>query len=172
MSATKEFERLLDDFARLMSSAIRRVCGDRHRGLIPDIEQEVRLALWKRLQGGERIQYPASYLYKVALTTALSFVRRIGVSVPLERVLPAETPGASTLGALLPVERATLLREALSKLAIEDARAVRAHLAGFSHVEVARIFGWTESVARHRVYRSVGALSKKLERPRKGISRA
>ena len=39
---------------------------------------------------------------------------------------------------------------------------MRAYLAGFNHREVARLFGWTESVARHRIYRSIDELKTKL----------
>jgi hypothetical protein len=32
------------------------------------------------------------------------------------------------------------------------------HLSGFNHVEVAALHGWTESVARHRIYRGLRSL--------------
>jgi hypothetical protein len=67
---------LIDDNARLLAAAVRRVCRQRFRDLAPDAEQEVRLALWKRVQAGADIQHPASYVYKVALTTSLAVIRR------------------------------------------------------------------------------------------------
>jgi RNA polymerase sigma factor (sigma-70 family) len=161
-SRAEEFEDLVDRHTRLMASAIRRVCGRRHRALIPDVEQELRLALWKRLGGGgKEIRHPASYLYKMALTTALAIVRKqpLVVSpgdedVGMERF---EEPASPELG-LLPAERRRLLAELLDQLDRDEAEALRAYLAGFNHVEVAELFGWSESVARHRIYRSIERL--------------
>lgn len=162
----EEFERLVREHARVMSAAIRRVCGRRHGTLIPDVEQEVRLALWKRLQGGNEIRHPASYLYKVALTTALAVLRGRRNEQPLsemdEHTTSERAASSASSDGLLPAERAQLLEEALDQLDPEREQAMRAYLAGFNHREVARLFGWTESVARHRIYRSIEELRSKL----------
>ena len=159
------FEALLRGYSRLVSSAIRRVCARRWQALIPDVEQEVYAALWKRLGNGKDIDHPASYIYKVALTTALSVVRKHGPETsPIEA--EAERPHAGSpdgLSGLLPAERTRLLSEALERLSPDEALAVRAHLAGFSHVEVARLYGWTESVARHRIYRAIDGLKQEMK---------
>jgi RNA polymerase sigma factor (sigma-70 family) len=142
-----------------MSKAVRRVCGQRHRELIPDVEQEIRLALWKRIQSGKNLDHPVSYLYKVALTTALALLRRQEpeetVANP-EEAVPAR--GAPAHGALLPQERSLLVEQLLGSLPDEESQALRAYLAGFNHVEVAQLFGWTNSVARHRIYRALETL--------------
>jgi RNA polymerase sigma factor (sigma-70 family) len=153
------FTSLIDSHARVIASAIRRVCSRRHRSLIPDVEQEVRTALWKRLQGGKEIEHPVSYLYKVALTAALAVVRRQDREEP---ALPPDTEPAGVTSAsysgLLPAEQSCLLAEALERLPSEESRAIRAYLAGFNHVEVAALYGWTSSVARHRIYRGLESL--------------
>ncbi len=151
----QQFEDLLRGHARLMAAAIRRVCGRHHQALAPDIEQEVYLALWKRLGSGNEIAHPTSYLYKMALTTALAMVRKHDP----QRVAVAPAPD-SVEGAdgLLPAERRRLLTEVLAQVAPEEARALRAYLAGFNHSEIAELFGWSESVARHRIYRAIGRL--------------
>jgi RNA polymerase sigma-70 factor (ECF subfamily) len=157
--SAEEFERLVEKYSRVMSGAIRRVCG-RRRSLIPDVEQEVRLALWKHLERGKTIEHPVSYLHKMALTTALAVLRREPseeAGVEVERV----DPGASAPdgpGRLLPAEKAALLEQVLGRLPKEEARALRAYLAGFNHQEVAALFGWTEATARHRIYRGLEAL--------------
>jgi RNA polymerase sigma factor (sigma-70 family) len=159
------FEALLTDYSRLIASAIRRVCARRWQSLVPDVEQEVYAALWKRLGGGKDIDHPSSYVYKVALTTALAVVRKHGPeTTPIETAPEASPAGpANGFRGLLPAERARLLSEALERLAPDEQRAVRAHLAGFSHVEVARLYGWTESVARHRIYRAIDSLKEEMK---------
>jgi DNA-directed RNA polymerase specialized sigma24 family protein len=167
------FQQLLRSHARLMAGAIRKVCGRRHQALVPDVEQEVYLALWKRLgesagrPGGKEIEHPVSYLYKTALTTAAAMVRKLapagaepaydgelaGLAAPEEG-----GDGGGGIGGLSGPERRRLLAELLGRLPEDQARALKAHLAGFNHEEVARFYGWTESVARHRIYRAIDAL--------------
>lgn len=169
------FQQLLRSHARLMAGAIRKVCGRRHHALVPDVEQEVYLALWKRLgqsaNAGKEIEHPVSYLYKTALTTAAAMVRKLAPAgaeevrddeVELEG-LPAPGSGAlDGLGGLSAAERERLLAELLARLPDEQARALRAYLAGFNHAEVAGLYGWTESVARHRIYRAIETLKAEM----------
>src|SRR5262249_23027255 len=133
--------------------------------LAPDIQQEVYVALWNRLGSGKEIAHPASYVYKVALTTALAVVRKHLPAEPLGDAEEAQAASgaASPFAGLLPAERARLLGEVLELLPADQARAVRAHLAGFSHGEVASLFGWSESVARHRIYRGIEALKERMK---------
>jgi RNA polymerase sigma factor (sigma-70 family) len=162
----QDLEALLRRHARSMASAIRRVCGRRHRDLVPDVEQEVFLALWKRFgserrsepASGKGIEHPVSYLYRVALLTALAVVRRQGGgTVSLDDAGVAE-PAASPAGGLEPAMSSAVIAEVLSRLEPDEARALRAYLAGFNHAEVARLYGWSEAVARHRIYRTLERL--------------
>jgi RNA polymerase sigma factor (sigma-70 family) len=154
----RAYHELVDEHARLMSSAIRRVCSD--RGLIPDIEQEVRLALWRRVQDGKGIEYPASYVYKVALTTAATLMRRNSRhGVPVDAAtLEARAAGPESAAGLSAAERKLMLEQMLAELPREEERALRAYLSGFNHTEVAELFAWTESTARHRIYRTLDKL--------------
>jgi len=159
-SPADDFEKLIDQHARLMAGAIRRVCGRRHQSLIPDIEQEVRLALWKQVGGGKTIDHPVSYIYKTALTTALAVLRRCAPRA--ETSAPGRIESAAPIPArenLTPQESRRLLTEVLEALAPDQARALKAWLAGFNHKEVARMYGWSESVARHNIYRGLKAAS-------------
>lgn len=168
-----EFERLLRRYSRLMSAAVRRVCGRRHRELVPDAEQEVYLALWKRLGNGKEIAFPTSYLYRMALTTALAMVRKHEKEPAADGVdelaQPVPAPGASD--GLEPAERRRLISELLARAEPDEARALRAYLAGFSHLEVAELYGWSESVARHRIYRTLERLKREATAAKGGEER-
>ena len=160
-SRHEQFAALVDNYSRVVSAAIRRVCAQRFRSLIPDVQQEVYTALWKRLESGKEIEHPSSYLYKVALTTALAVVRKHGPELgSVETRVATDEPA---FGDLFPAERKRLLSEVLCQLPAEMSRAVRAHLAGFSHTEVASLYGWTASVARHRIYRGIETLRQKMK---------
>ncbi len=161
MPGDPHFEELLARHAKVVGAAIRRVCKGRHAELAEDAEQELRIALWKRMRGGKEIEHPVSYLYKAALTTALAVLRRQRpqeVDVPVEVEETAAAPAASGARGLLPAEEARLLAQLLERLPDEQSRALRAYLAGFNHGEVAQLYGWTDSVARHRIYRGMDAL--------------
>ena len=165
-SARERFEELVGEHSRVMAAAIRRVCGRRHQVLTPDVEQEVHLALWKRLQTGKEITYPVSYLYKMALTTALAAIRKIEREVQLFPDEAGEAPKPVPSGAdeLHPVERKRLLQQTLARLEADQARALRAYLAGYNHREVAALYGWSESVARHKIYRGIDRLKARMRK--------
>ena len=156
--STQEFDALVSRFSGVMATAIRRVCGRRHRALIQDVEQEVHLALWKRLQSGKKIDHPVSYLYKVALTTALAVLQKQAPQeIPVDmQALESRTPQPRS--GLEPPERTRLLAQMLQRLPADQSRALKAYLAGFNHKEVAALYGWSESVARHRIYRGMNVL--------------
>ena len=131
MAPAADYETLVHKHARVMSSAIRRVLGHRHEMLVPDVEQEVRLALWKRLQTGKKIDYPVSYIYKAALTTALGVMKRLAPeAAPLDEGSMAEVQAGPYERSrdLLPAERARLLEQMLEKLPTDQPIRLRFHL--------------------------------------------
>jgi RNA polymerase sigma factor (sigma-70 family) len=159
-SSQEAFLAFTQPYRGLIVSAIQRVCGATAHDLLPDVEQEVYLALWQRWTEGSRIDYPVSYLYTVALRTALKVMRAYGapdIEGSTTQTCQPAAPGL-TVGDLSSAERACLLAELLDQLPTEQARAVRAYLAGFSHTETATLYGWSAAVARHRIYRGVHAL--------------
>ncbi len=161
-----EFERLVREHAALLAAVVRRVCGRRHGALVPDVEQEVRLALWKRLDGrsGNEIQHPSSYLYRVALATSLAVIRRYRPEREELTADPADGPtvGAELANGLLPAERTRLVDELMQTLEPDAARAIRGYLTGLNHEELADLYGWTPSIARHLVYRTLERLRQRL----------
>jgi DNA-directed RNA polymerase specialized sigma24 family protein len=159
-SPQEEFLAFIQPYKGLIASAIRRGCGAEYPCLCLDVEQEVHLVLWQRWQDGLRLDYPVSYLYKVALRTALAVLRTN--ATPALEMPTAETRPHAAQGTLIeelsPAERTCLLTALLDQLPLEQARAVRAYLAGFTATEVAHLYGWSPSVARHRIYRGLRSL--------------
>lgn len=152
-----EFERLIDKYSKVIGAAVRRVCLQRFEALIPDVTQEIHIALWKVLETGKKIENPSSYIYKVSLTTGLAMVERAKKQWIIARNLQQESSTAE-VGDRSLADRARLIEELLARLQPDESRALRAYLAGYNHVEIAKLFGWTESVARHKVYRSIDQL--------------
>jgi RNA polymerase sigma factor (sigma-70 family) len=155
----KAFLAFIQSYARLISRAIRQACGQKYPTLQVDIEQEVYLKLWEAWTYNRCIDYPVSYLYKVALRTALAVLRTY---TSTEFVDDAEvisvTNRARSKESTSTAEHAMILNEYLDQLSGEQARAIRAHLAGFTQREIAGLYGWSVSVTRHRIYRGLQAL--------------
>lgn len=153
------FLAFMQPYARIIKHTIWRVCGERYPALQADIEQEVYLTLWAQWTNERCIDAPISYMYKVALRAALAMLRSYSAVELVDHV----EGGSATCrdqpeDDALTTERAMVLREFLDQLSVEQARAVRAHLAGFTQQEIANLYGWSVSVARHRIYRGLQAL--------------
>jgi RNA polymerase sigma factor (sigma-70 family) len=167
----KQFEALVAGFGRLVAHAVRRVAGGAAANDLADIEQDVLLALWKRVGAEQDIAHPASYVYKAAIREAVRTVARVRrrAEVPLPEA-EATAPRLEADGERLVAERERreALRVALAALTPDRARAVRAHLAGWSVDEVMRLHGWSYQRARNLIARGMADL--RLELRSRGMS--
>jgi RNA polymerase sigma factor (sigma-70 family) len=163
MQSDDELERLVTRYASLIDAAIRRVCARHYNYVVPDVRQEVHLAIWRQLEAGNKPVREASYIYKVALTTALREVRRIqrerdtaaAKGLVDEQMHVAIDPDGD-------LERAEQLDFALGALEGRQRQAVKAYLAGFNHGEIADLLGISPAQARHAVYRGIERIHRAL----------
>ena len=160
LASNDELEDLVGKYSKLIASAIRRVCARRYQYVAEDVQQEVYVAIWQQLRAGKKIDYPASYIYKVALTTALRMVRRQvrerDVAIEAEVLKEQATSLADNVEVELDKKRR--LEAAISQLPEQTSRALRAYLLGFNHEEVADLLGISPSTARHTIYRGIASL--------------
>ena len=161
------FEALLEKYGDLLRHAIARVCPRRLGLQFDDIEQEARLRLWKAMQGETEIESPASYLYRIALTTTIDAVRRATArreeQLQYENESSRATDAAQSPEAL--AESRVLLGKveaAMNRLSSDRRRAVGLHLRGFTPQEIAGLLSWSESKARSLVYRGLADLRERL----------
>lgn len=167
----QRFETLVTGFGRLVAHAVRRVAGAAAANDLQDIEQEVLLALWKRVSTEQDIAHPASYVYRAAIREAVRAVGRVRRRA--EEALPVIEASAS--GQVSDGERRVQEREqraallaALARLQPDRARAVRAHLGGWSVDDVMRMYGWPYQRARNLIARGMADL--RLELRSRGLS--
>ena len=163
------FEQLLDRYAVLLRTIIARQCP-RDLGIqVGDIEQEARLRLWRALEREKNLSDPASYIYRIAVSTTIDAVRR--VLARREEQLPMQEEHDDTPArefAASPDQAPDALaerREVMAKIAAAVAglpenrrRAVELHLQGLTIPEIAELLGWSEAKARNLVYRGVDDL--------------
>lgn len=161
----RQFEALVAGFGRLVAHAVRQVAGGAAANDLDDIEQDVLLALWKRVGAEQDIESPASYVYKAAIREAVRAVARVRRRA--EDPLPeaeARAPRVAPAGEQLVAdrERRDALRAALAALPPDRARAVRAHLAGWSVDELMRLHGWSYQRTRNLIARGMADVRRAL----------
>jgi RNA polymerase sigma factor (sigma-70 family) len=157
----RRFEALVSGFGRLVAHAVRRVAGTAAANDLADIEQDVLLSLWKQVSAEQDIAHPASYVYRAAIREAVRAVARVRrrAEDPLpesEAAAPQLAPDAERRVA--DREQREALRAALAALPPDRARAVRAHLAGWSVDEVMQMYGWSYQRARNLIARGMADL--------------
>ncbi len=158
-------------YGRLVAHAVRRVTGRSGANDQADIEQEVMLALWRRLAAEQPIAHPSSYLYRAAIREAVRAVTRWHrrAEQPLDD-LPAEVVRVDAEGerAVEQRQQAERLHAVIDRLPPDRARAVRGHLAGLDVAEMMDLYEWSYQRARNLVARGIAdvkAAMKESDRP-------
>jgi RNA polymerase sigma-70 factor (ECF subfamily) len=133
-----------------------------------DLVQDVRVRLWRAVEGERMESIPASYLYRAAASAALDIIRRRRSS----REEPVDDVGSAdphlTDGALRPDQAAQLsdlavqIERALETLPPSRRPVVRMYLAGYRSTEIGELMGWTEAKARNLLYRGLADLRERL----------
>lgn len=128
-----------------------------------DIEQDVMVKLARMARDGKNLDHPASYLWRVATTTALDCLEAKGRAVSLEAYLEKAGPGGMPEGLLVAsaqgeVEGRRHLESLLAGLPRRRSIVLKLHLAGLDLEETAAYLGWTQAMVRHLLYRGLKQL--------------
>src|SRR6185295_17022168 len=163
---------LLQRYGAFLRRTIATVCP-RELGLsCEDIEQEARIALWTALKREREIQFPGSYIYRVAVSAAIRAIRR--AKARREEPLPEEgeasapthvlrsSPDASPHTLAEGQELKRQIEVALAELSENRRLAVRLHLQGLTTLEIGQLRGWSEPKARNLVHRGLKDLRQSL----------
>lgn len=162
-------EKLLREHGHVLRAAIRRICTRASGVAMEDVEQEARMRLWRALARERKIDNPASYMYRVAATSAIDAMRRRkaereepweqdegdGKGGPARTIAAGDPSPERTAAARDLVEH---VEGALARLSESRALAVRLHLQGLGSQEIATALGWTEPRARNLVHRGLKEL--------------
>jgi RNA polymerase sigma-70 factor (ECF subfamily) len=159
-------ERLLRDFGALVRNLVQRHCPP-HAGVeADDVEQEVRIRLWRALTRDRFEAAHASYIQKVVVSAVVDALRRARVRAM--EPLPDEASGVQATALHDPgigperragaLERAALLGRCLATLPERRRAAVELHLQGFTHGEIAGLVGISDEAVRKLVSRGLDEL--------------
>lgn len=156
--AAQRLEGLINQYGALIRSVAARMLGRRGAGARDDVEQEVIVALWKRLRNPEPIDYPAAYVCQAARREAIRVLKREAARLEQVESAAVDAPAPETEGpgaALAGREARERLNGAIERLGPERQKAVRAHLMGFEVKEIMEMYGWTYNKARNLIARGV-----------------
>lgn len=156
----------------------------RRKGLrgaeLDELEQDVRVRLWRSLEEGERIERASSsYVYRAAMSAAVDLIRRRRdrLEDPIEADDEPGTP-------VHPIARGRpdtefeqrelgeSIDRAVNELAEPRDVIVRLYLSGYDRSEIADMFGWTEPKVRNLLYRGLADLRTALAHEEMGRRRA
>jgi RNA polymerase sigma-70 factor (ECF subfamily) len=171
-AVSSELETLVATYQKVIRDAVVQVCP-RDLGLqVDEIEQDVRIRLWRALQSETDIRDRASYIYKVALTATIDAIRRVKArreepfdpsGVEKDAVIEPIAPPVDAPDRLLERRRLfTKVSAALARLAPDRRRAAALHLEGLTRAEIASLLDWTETRTRNLVHRGLTDLRKLL----------
>ena len=170
------FNAIIEEYGKLLRSAIIRCCP-RDLGIqFDDIEQEARLRLWRALESEREIHDLASYIYRIAATTTIDAVRRVKAKREGQlRLTEDEEDGDPDFRTLAAdpghapdriAERQQIIqkvRDAIARLPDDRQRAVSLYLEGLTSQEIADLMGWSEARARNLTYRGLKTLRDDLK---------
>ncbi|HEU4560835.1 MAG TPA: RNA polymerase sigma factor [Longimicrobium sp.] len=132
-------------------AALRRIArayGGAH-GEEDDLHQEILLQLWRGLPSFRGDAAPGTWLYRVALNTALTWRRRAARRARGDAARP-ERPAVSA-GA--PRSEAAILAEFLESLTPVDRSVLLLHMEGLAYADIAQVTGLSAGAVGVRLHR-------------------
>ncbi|MDJ0656846.1 MAG: sigma-70 family RNA polymerase sigma factor [Xanthomonadales bacterium] len=140
---------------------------------LEDLEQDVRLRLWKALSSETRINHAGSYLRRVVNSALIDAVRRAQARESSRRASnigekqdadPAALTQDNPEKAAKRDELSATIQSVLDSLSAGRRRAVTLRLHGLAVNEIGALCGWKESKARNLVYRGLEQLRTELNK--------
>ncbi len=158
--ADPELERLLIQFGSQVKALVANHCRAEQGVDADDVEQEVRIRLWKALERDRSASFTASYIQRVVISTVIDAVRRAvarpadslsdeAVALAAER--QSDTPRPDVHAA--DVVEVDGVMACIAALPIRRQRAVELDLLGFAQEEIGQMMGVSAESARKLISR-------------------
>jgi RNA polymerase sigma-70 factor (ECF subfamily) len=133
-----------------------------------DVEQEVRIRLWKALERDPNADFPASYIQKVVATVLVDALRRAQARPAQALPEPGDgqadllDPGVRPDRAASEAQQLAQLESCLAALSPRRRRPLQFYLQGYALQELADLNGLTLDAARKLVYRGLEEVKQRL----------
>jgi RNA polymerase sigma-70 factor (ECF subfamily) len=117
-----------------------------------DLLQEMLLQVWRSLPGFDERAKPGTWIYRVALNTAITFLRKRARSVPVD-ALPDVPDAGCEAREFRQVEHAEVLERAIATLSSVEKAALLLHFEERSYLEIGEILGISEKAVSVKLVR-------------------
>ena len=156
-----ERERLFMDLFRQNKSRVQRLCFAylNSNSDIDDLFQEIMTNLWNALPTFRGDSHPNTWLYRIAVNTALLYRRKRRPSEPLPEITD---PCPSTHQHLEDAERLAALRRTIASLPDQDRLIITLLLESLSYREIAEVTGLTVNHVGVKISRIKQALEHRM----------
>jgi RNA polymerase sigma-70 factor (ECF subfamily) len=151
-----ERERMFEELFQRHKAPIQRLCFAwlNSAGEVEDLFQEIMSHVWHALPGFRGEAKASTWLYRIAVNTALLYRRKWRRGEPLPDVLPdVADPSAGAHQDLEDRERLDALRRAIAVLPDQERLVITLLLEGLSYREIAEVTGLTVNYVGVKVSR-------------------
>ena len=168
-------EKRLEKFSGLIRVTIKRTSSRINQEDIDDIEQEVKIKIWKELLKSEKKIYDLnSYICRVAYTTTCSIMKDFSKQKKMlathdeEETKMSEQKDSWKIHTpdyhLEKQEIMEFIRKSVDSLINSRRQVVKLYLLGRNSIEIAEFFGWSEGKSRNLLYRGLADLKNILRK--------
>jgi RNA polymerase sigma-70 factor (ECF subfamily) len=156
-----ERERMFEDLFQRHRAPIQRLCFAwlNGSGEVEDLFQEIMSNVWNALPKFRGEAQPGTWLYRIAVNTALLHRRKWRPSEPLPEIVDQSAGAHQNLEDR---ERLAALRRAIAALPDQDRLIVTLLLEGLSYREIAEVTGLTVNYVGVKLSRSKQAIEQRM----------
>lgn len=142
---------------------------------IEDIEQEVKMKIWKFIKKGKKVEKLSSYIKRITYTTTVDELRKMRRQVPtrqsdsLKNIYTFSKSVFNKEDINLPErfledkELKLSLRQLIDCLSDNRKQVLRLYLKGMSVEEICEFLKWDKTKIRHLLYRGIGDIKEKIK---------
>lgn len=143
---------------------------------IEDIEQEIKIKIWKLLKKGKKVENLPSYIKRVAYSATVDELRKMRKQVPtrqlqntadrdaLQELFSSKESSKSPQDGLEWEEMRMTIRALIDGLGEDRKNVLLLYTAGMSVEEICEFCRWDKIKVRHLLYRGISDLRQKINR--------
>jgi RNA polymerase sigma-70 factor (ECF subfamily) len=167
-------QHIIDKFSSLIRYVIAANLHKTDDVNLEDVEQEVKIKIWKFLKKGKKVDNLPSYIKRVAYTATIDELRKMRKQNPtsetaglkniysMSRIKDLGNPDNSPEIPLEEWEIRESLKEWINSLGENRKQVLRLYLVGMSVEEICEFFDWDKTKVRHLLYRGIDDLKEKM----------
>jgi RNA polymerase sigma-70 factor (ECF subfamily) len=162
-----EFNQILEDYSRYMSSQIQRYNLPKY-GLDPeDVLQDVKIRIWKLLQANRTIVSPAAYIKKIVSSAVIDQLRKRRRDESLYHHEKQKRISEQEFSCRWEATRKKALEatvgQAVNRLINSRRQVVKLYLLNLTIREIASYLQWSQDKTRNLLYRGLADLRQSLK---------